>query len=377
MRNQQRDKIREQIAKEKRHWVRLTKTCNLNCLFCLDKENQNGEIVPIRKIYEDLKKGRGESATRAILSGGEPTLHPQLLKIIKKAKKLGYNHVQIITNGRMLSYKKFAEKLKNAGLDEITFSLHSHLKGPFEEMTQTTGSYLQSIKGLLNALEQKFIISVDIVINKINYKTLKDTLNFFIKLGVTEFDLLHIVPFGNSWLNKDKIFLSPIKSQKFLNAAFALSKNKNLFIWTNRLPATYLEGYEELIQSPIKLHDEIQGKEPGFKDYIQNNHTMSCFGERCSYCFIQDFCKDLVELKNNKILKSKNTPPCLSKKNKHPKTIFKFKKNMNLYQFLDFYINHRYFVKSIRCGKCCHFERCDGEHINLIRTQGFRVLKPE
>jgi len=371
-------KIKDKVAEEKRHWVRLTKVCNNNCLFCLDKENQNGEIVPFNQIIDELKNGRKEGATRVILSGGEPTLHSQLIEIIKKAKKLGYSHIQMISNGRMLAYNKFAEKLKNAGLNEVTLSLHSHLKNQFEEITQVKGSYEQAMKGLLNALKYNLIVSVDIVINKINFKTLKETLNFFIKLGVTEFDLLHLAPFGSAWSNRNKIFYSPRQAKKYLDKAFELSKNKNLFIWTNRLPAVYLEGYEELIQHPIKLADEVRGMGNELRGYIENGRMMSCFGKRCNYCFMNGFCADLTKLKKEKILKSKSAPFCLlgsSRQNKKPK-IFKFKRNMDLNEFLDFYIKNRYFAKSFRCKKCRYFSKCDGAHIEEIRIKGFRILKP-
>lgn len=369
--------IKDKVAQEKRQWVRLTRVCNNNCLFCLDKENQNGGIIPFNQILEDLKRGRRDGAMRAILSGGEPTLHPQLIEIIKKAKKFGYDHIQMISNGRMLAYDKFVEKLKNAGLNEVTLSLHSHLKDQFEKIVQAKGSYNQAMKGLLNALKHNLIVSVDIVINKINYKTLKDTLDFFIKLGVNEFDLLHLVPFGNAWSNRKKIFYSPFGAKKYLDKAFELSKNKDLFIWTNRLPAIYLEGYEELIQHPAKLKDEVRGMENELRGYIENNRIMSCFGERCKYCFMNGFCNDLVKLKKEKILKSKSIPFCLLvfSRNKKPK-IFKFKKNMDLYKFLDFYIKYRYFVKSLRCKKCQYFSKCDGAHIEEIRIKGFRILKP-
>ena len=168
--------LKDVAANQPRHWVRITHACNNRCLFCLDRENQNGSILPMKEIIMDLRKGRSLGARRVIISGGDPTMHPELSKIIKKAKKIGYDHVQIITNGRMLAYENFAIELKQSGLDEVTLSLHSHIKEDFEKLTGIVGSYEQALLGLLNAKKQGFIVSVDIVINKINYKKLKTTL---------------------------------------------------------------------------------------------------------------------------------------------------------------------------------------------------------
>ena len=370
--------IKDKVAQEKRHWIRLTRVCNNNCLFCLDKENQNGKIIPVGEVMKKLEQGRREKASRAILSGGEPTLHPQIIKIIKEAKKLGYSHTQLISNGRLLASEKFVKKLKEAGLDEITLSLHSHRKKDFEATTGIKGSYLQAMQGLVNALKHNFIVSVDIVINKINYKTLKNTLIFFTKLGVTEFDLLQVTPFGGAWLNKEKVFYSASKAKKYLNEAFELSKNKDLFIWTNRLPAIHLEGYENLIQQPIKLKDEIKERRREFENYLAADIPLPCFGKRCRYCFIAGFCQDLTALKKFKILKSKSGPFCLATNNglNQKKKIWQFQKKLNWDNFLNFYIKNRYFVKSLRCKKCRYDNRCDGAWIQDIRKKGFKILRP-
>jgi hypothetical protein len=195
---------------------------------------------------------------------------------------------------------------------------------------------------------------------------------------VTEFDLLHLIPFGNAWFNKDRIYYSPAKAKKYLDKAFELSKNRDLFIWTNRLPAMYLEGHEELIQHPTKLKDEIKERERGFIEYFKTDIFLPCFGERCDYCFIKGFCQDLIELKNTKILESKDAPFCLSRNDNlsREKKILRFRQNIKLGKFLDFYIKNRYFVKSLRCRKCQLNKECQGAHINFIRQRGFSYLRP-
>jgi MoaA/NifB/PqqE/SkfB family radical SAM enzyme len=374
-----RETIKKLAAQQKRHWVRITRACNNNCLFCLDRENQNGSIFSMAEIVLDLKRGLSEGIRRVVISGGDPTVHPELVEIIRKAKALGYQHVQIITNGRMLAYKKFAADLKKAGLDEVTLSLHSHLEKDFEELTGVRGSYKQALQGLFNAQKQGFIVSVDIVINKINYKKLRETLQFFIKLGVGEFDLLYPIPFGSAWENRKKLFFAPERAQKYLSRAFALSKNKDLFIWTNRLPAQYLEGFEDLIQDPIKIHDEVRGMQSGLRRLTEQGVKMFCKGKRCQACFMQNYCQDLAELLAKKVLNSRERPLCLTAELAVTKklTTFKLDKNFTLENFTDFYLKNRYFVKSLRCKKCEYNNSCQGAWIEEIRKHGFSILNPK
>jgi len=377
--DEEKNRIKDAAAERKRHWVRITRACNNRCLFCLDRENQNGSIFPVDEVVVDLKRGLARGADRVVLSGGDPTVHPELPEIVAKAKELGYGHVQIITNGRMLSYPKFAADLKKAGLDEVTLSLHSHIEKDFEEMTGVRGSYKQALAGLLNAQAQGFIVSVDIVINEINYRTLRETLLFYRKLGVSEFDLLYPIPFGDAWKNRKRLFFSPEKAGTHLTDAFEISKDPDVYMWTNRLPAQYLEGFEDLIQNPVKIHDEVRGMGPELSRLVERGEPMSCKGERCRYCFMEGFCTDLDLLLQEKELHARPQPECLASSSSCTEDlpVFALDGNFSIEAFTDFYIDHRYFVKSLRCRKCVHDETCDGAWIDDIRKRGFSILNPE
>jgi len=374
--NPEKLKIRKQAAEQKRHWVRLTNACNQRCVFCHDRERQEGGVIAFAQVVEELKRGRKRGCRRTVLSGGEPTLHPELPKIIRTAKRLGYSHVQLVTNGRMFFYGDFVQALKQAGLDEVTLSLHSHLEKTFEEITQVRGSYRQAMKGLLNALEGGFIVSIDIVINQKNYRALAETVKFFMRLGVSEFDLLHLIPFGEAWKHREDVYYSISKAKKYLDKVFELSKKDHVYLWTNRLPAMYLEGYEELIQDPCKLHDEAGGMAQELQAFVQTGQPPGCRGERCGYCFMDTFCRDLVRLREEKILFAYEAPLCLAKARQGNAASYRFRKDMSIDRFLDFFIQYRYHVKSLRCRNCRVYKQCNGAYIEEIRAKGFKILVP-
>jgi len=369
---------REKISTEKRQWVRLTRMCNNHCVFCLDKEAQNGSCIPLEEIKKDLIKGRKEKIIRVVLSGGEPTLHPQFFKITELAKNLGYQHIQVITNGRMFAYGDFLDLAVNAGVNEITFSIHGHNESLHDKQTRVKGSFRQSLTGLLNSLKiPNLIVNVDVVINKFNVKYLADILEYFINLGISEFDLLQVIPFGLAWDNKESVFYDIDKSLVYLRKAFELSRKPSLYIWTNRFPAKYLEGYEDLIQHPVKLYDEINGRKEIFEQFLNNGGVISCKGERCQYCFLENFCQDLVEFKERGRLYPKDIPICLSRfkktrRNNLKSKILKKNSKINIFKVLDFYIDKRYFVKGLSCNNCRSNKDCQGMHINYVREFGFK-----
>jgi len=289
---------KETAASEKHLWVRLTKLCNNNCIFCLDKESQDGTSIPTREIYKQLENGRADGASRLILSGGEATLHPEFFSIVRRGKSLGFRRVQVVSNGRMFAYPDFLANAAAAGLDEITFSMHGHTPELHDAQTRAPGSFSQALAGLTNALNSgRFIVNVDIVINRFNYNVIDKIMDYFIGLGVHEFDLLHVTPYGEAWNHKNKVFYDIADGIKFLNKAFAYSRRDDLFVWTNRFPPSYLAAFPELIQNPLKIKDEVRGRMDLFDAFLKGDAELPCRGKRCDFCFLRGLCDDLFRSK--------------------------------------------------------------------------------
>lgn len=289
----------EEAAHQKRNWVRLSYDCNNHCTFCLDADAHNGTMRATSDIKVQIIEGRKRGAERLILSGGEPTMHPNFLDFVLLGKRAGYPRVQTVTNGRMFKYPAFLEAAANNGLDEITFSLHGHTAKLHDALVGTPGAFEDETAGLKAALASgRFILNIDIVINKQNVRHLPEMLETFIGWGVKEFDLLHIIPFGNAWTDaRDHLFYDLDGNLESLQEAFAYSRRPDVHLWLNRFPPPYAEGFEALIQDPYKLHDEVRGRREEFDRYLAFGQKLHCREpERCSRCYLQSLCDGLDEV---------------------------------------------------------------------------------
>lgn len=290
---------REEAAHQQRNWVRLTYDCNNRCTFCLDSDAHNGTMRAIQDIKVQIIEGRKRGAERLILSGGEPTMHPNFLDFVKLGKRAGYPKVQTVTNGRMFRYPEFLEAAARNGLDEITFSLHGHTAKLHDALVGTPGAFEEETAGLKAALASgRFIINIDIVINKQNVRHLPEMLETFIGWGVKEFDLLHIIPFGNAWTDaRDHLFYDLDGNLEYLQKAFAYSRRPDVHVWLNRFPPPYAEGFEELIQDPYKLNDEVRGRREEYDRYLAFGQKLACREpERCNRCYLQSLCDGLDDV---------------------------------------------------------------------------------
>lgn len=290
---------REKAVFEKRKWIGLTGVCNNKCLFCLDGDRKIPENKSLSQIKEELEKGLKENCTRLVLSGGEPTIHPDFLEIVKLAKRIGYKKIQAITNGRMFSYWWFLNKAVESGLGEITFSIHGHNSELHDYLTGVPGSFEQTSQGIENALKSGIIVNADIVINKKNIGQFRDIAEFLFKKGIREVDILHVTPYGNAWKNREDIIYEPEHYIANIFEGIKFLKDRGVVIWTNRFPPQCLEGIEDLMQDPYKILDEVRGRKRDFDEYLDKGKKLNCRDTRCPYCYLYEFCTGLERLNNS------------------------------------------------------------------------------
>lgn len=295
------DVEKEDAAHQKRNWVRLTFDCNDHCIFCLDAHTHNGTNRSRAEIKAQILDGRRKGAERLILSGGEPTIHPDFVQFVKLGRMAGYKRIQTVTNGRLFAYKDFLTRSIDAGLGEITFSIHGVNARIHDALVGSKGAFDQEIKGLQNALDDgRVIINIDVCVNRGNVKTLPDLIEKFTNMGVKEYDLLHVIPFGRAYTEgKETLFYDLEEMRPYLLEAFEYSKRPDMHIWLNRFPVPHLEGFENLIQDPYKLNDEIRGRKEEYELLIDEGVPLDCRApHRCSHCYLEPVCDELDEVRS-------------------------------------------------------------------------------
>ncbi len=104
--------------------IDLTNRCNLACPICFANANVTGKVYePSREqIREMLQLYRAEQPVAGRLvqfSGGEPTIHPEFMEILRDARELGFSHIQVASNGIKFADPEFTMRAAEAGLHTI------------------------------------------------------------------------------------------------------------------------------------------------------------------------------------------------------------------------------------------------------------------
>lgn len=119
--------------------IALNSACNLRCLYCHHEgevvngcmRDAAGEALSKEELIEVLTVFQQMGVKTVKLTGGEPTLRPDLAEIISSVPK--GMEISLTTNGTLL--KNQAASLKEAGLSRVNISLDTLKRDRYERIT--------------------------------------------------------------------------------------------------------------------------------------------------------------------------------------------------------------------------------------------------
>lgn len=127
--------------------IEITGRCNLNCEVCYADSGSGKDLGMDRigKMIDFFIEAEDNKAEILQISGGEPSLHPEIIKIIEMAQEKGIKYVMLNTNGlRIAEDESFAKEL---GEFKSGFEVYLQFDGLSDEINRKLrGKNLAAIK---------------------------------------------------------------------------------------------------------------------------------------------------------------------------------------------------------------------------------------
>ncbi|MCD6247020.1 MAG: radical SAM protein [Candidatus Diapherotrites archaeon] len=276
----------------KRLDLKLGFACNNNCLSCPQAHRRHLGDLTTAEVKKLLKEGREDGANEVVLTGGEPTVRPDIVEIVAYAKQLGYDFIQLQTNGRMLYYKDFCKKLIKAGVTEFAPAIHGPNARIHDYLVQSPGAFEQAVQGIKNLKELGQYIIMNSVINKINYKYLPETAKLFVDLNVDQYQFAFIHCVGNAKKNMD--LLCPKKSEvmPYVHRALDIGIEAGIKVMVEAYPFCFMRGYEKYCSELYMPPAEIRDAEGVIENFDKlRKETGKLKGPQCKHCKYDLICE--------------------------------------------------------------------------------------
>jgi len=236
----------------KRIDVKIGFDCNNRCDFCAQGDKRS--IIkrrPLSEIKKILKDAAAKKINGVVFTGGEPTLHPNLIEAVKEAKKLGFSSIQVQTNGRRFAYYDYCLKLKKAGVNEMGPSLHGSRAKIHESLTHSRGSFAQVVKGIMNCKKLGMYVLTNTVITSANYKDLPELAKLLVYLKVDQFQLAFVHIIGTAFKNRKWIVPRKSEIMPYVRRALDIGVGNKTLCFTEAIPYCFMKGYEQCVAERI------------------------------------------------------------------------------------------------------------------------------
>lgn len=178
--------------------IDVTNRCNLRCPICFANAAVTGYIYEptkeqIGKMLQTLREAKPVPATALQFSGGEPTIREDLPELVKMAKAVGFDHVEVNTNGIKLAESvDYCRSLLDARVSTVYLQFDGVKPEPY---IATRGQDLLATK--LKAIENcrqaglDSLALVPTVVKGVN----DDQLGAIIEFAAKNFDVVRCVNF--------------------------------------------------------------------------------------------------------------------------------------------------------------------------------------
>src|SRR6266446_7362184 len=162
----------------------IIRRCNLSCGYCSEYD-KSSDPVPVQVLEARLQKLKELGTFGISLTGGEPTLHPELPRLIRKCRELRFFRTGMISNGLLLR-PELIDQLNEAGLQEMQVSVDG------VHANETTQKVLVNLKKRLESLRDhaRFRVIVSGVLGACPPQEVEEVLAFARQMGFVQRVLL-------------------------------------------------------------------------------------------------------------------------------------------------------------------------------------------
>lgn len=176
-------------------WLELTPDyrCNQRCVGC-GAVGEGGPSLTSRALVESMIDGRARGIAQLWIGGGEPTLRPDLLPLVREARARGYERIRLQTNAAMLAYPDVTRRLRDAGVTEVAVSIKGPDAATHDRLARSPGAFDLLGRGIENARASGLPVEGDVLAYRSNTALLPDVVRTFAARGVSRFRVWMMAP---------------------------------------------------------------------------------------------------------------------------------------------------------------------------------------
>lgn len=266
--------------------------CNNLCTFCVQGDKRE-RIEP--RSAEEMKgilRDERRHTDEVVFTGGEPTVHKDLLHVVAYARALGYRVIQLQTNGRRLSHEPYLDAAIRAGVTQISPSLHGSTAEIHECQTRAPGSYRQTVQGIEAARRRGAMVITNSVVTQQNMTDLPALARLLVSLDVQQIQFAYVHPEGTALRQFGSVVPRFPLARPYLHEALDIVAAAGIRAFAEAVPYCFMHGHETQVVESVIPDTRIHDKPMVIADYtayrlVEGKEK----GPPCASCTFEPYCE--------------------------------------------------------------------------------------
>lgn len=198
----------------------LTRACNMRCMHCYENAGKkDADELNREEVIKGLEIFSKVGVASLAFSGGEPTIHPNILEFINKTQELGM-FPAMATNGYTLSKSKECDKYVDSGLRFVQLSIDGIHPETHDSFRGVNGAWEKAIQAAKNCVSyEDLFVEVSTTVTEYNLREIPEMIDMMRDIGIDWFMLYNFIPTGNGE-NIVDMDISPQERLKLLETAY-------------------------------------------------------------------------------------------------------------------------------------------------------------
>jgi len=224
-----------------------TLACDLACVHCrATAQPEPGERELTREEGRRIVRETAEmGAPVLVFSGGDPLKRLDLTELVEYGKSLGLRVATIPAATPLLTREKI-QALKNAGLDQVAFSLDASNARDHDNFRKVNGTFNITMQAVEWAHECALPVQFNSVINRHNIDRLDELIDLVVSKKPVFWEVFFLIPTGRG---KDLDMISTEQFEVAFKKIYKLSKQAKFLVKVTEAPQYRRYYYERELEA--------------------------------------------------------------------------------------------------------------------------------
>jgi cyclic pyranopterin phosphate synthase len=223
--------------------------CNLGCTYCTITDAMRRRALGTEQVAREIDRAAARGYRDVAFTGGEPTIRSDLGPLVRYARRRGFEHVKVASNGLRYAHAPYLDQLVACGVDRFHVSLHAHSDEAYETTVRRAETAKLRRTAIENLVARGLDPVADLILKEDTYRDARAWIQDLHALGIRRFALwLVSLTDGNANNTEQLPRISDVAPH--LLPAFDDARRGGYEVVSLHIPRCFLPGYEDHVRHP-------------------------------------------------------------------------------------------------------------------------------